>query len=89
MTTFQNSSFSLQSVRSFFRKNVDTCLEWLSHMRGCVVSIAIHAGLPAVAVRHGYAALKDLSKQPNYLNEVSSYGVNFDQVKFLFSTWSL
>ena len=60
----------LQSVRTFFRKNVDTCLEWLSHMRGCVVSIAIHAGLPAVAVRHGFAGLKDLAKQ-SYLKEVS------------------
>lgn len=53
---------SLQSVRTFFRKNMDTCLEWLSHVRGHIVSIAIHAGMPAVAIRHGFAALKDLVK---------------------------
>ena len=52
----------LQSVRTFFRKNMDTCLEWLSHVRGHIVSIAIHAGMPAVAIRHGFAALKDLVK---------------------------
>ncbi len=33
-------------------------------MRSSLVSIAIHAGMPAVAVRHGFAALKDLSKHP-------------------------
>ena len=53
---------SLQSVRTFFRKNMETCLEWLSHVRGHIVSIAIHAGMPAVAIRHGFAALKDLVK---------------------------
>ena len=41
---------------------MDTCLEWLSHVRGHIVSIAIHAGMPAVAIRHGFAALKDLVK---------------------------
>ena len=35
-----------------------------------MVSIAIHAGLPAVAARHGFAALKDFSKQ-SYVKDVS------------------
>ena len=35
-----------------------------------MVSIAIHAGMPAVAVRHGFAALKDLSK-PHQTKDVS------------------
>ena len=51
-----------QSVRAFFHKNMDTCLDWLSRVRGYLVSIALHAGMPAVAVRHGFAALKDLSQ---------------------------
>ena len=51
-----------QSVRAFFHKNMDTCLDWLSRVRGYLVSIALHAGMPAVAVRHGFAALKDFSQ---------------------------
>ena len=51
-----------QSVRAFFHKNMDTCLDWLSRVRGYLVSIALHAGMPAVAVRHGFAALKDISQ---------------------------
>jgi len=56
----------LQSVRTFFRKNITTCQEWLSHMSSCVVTIAIHAGMPAVAVRHGFTALKDFTKMRSY-----------------------
>ena len=48
-----------KSVRAFFHKNMDTCLDWLSRVRGYLVSIALHAGMPAVALRHGFAALKD------------------------------
>eukprot|EP00731_Ephydatia_muelleri_P029201 Em0020g845a len=51
-----------KSVRAFFHKNMDTCLDWLSRVRGYLVSIALHAGMPAVAVRHGFAALKDFSQ---------------------------
>lgn len=51
-----------QSVRAFFHKNMDTCLDWLSRVRGYLVSIALHAGMSAVAVRHGFAALKDFSQ---------------------------
>ena len=65
-----------QSVRSFFRKNMDTCLEWLSHVRSYIVSIAIHAGMPAVAVRHGFAALKDFTKHSNQYKTVSSLSLS-------------
>ena len=44
---------------------METCLEWLTHVRGYIVSIAIHAGMPAVAIRHGFAALQDFKKVPN------------------------
>ena len=63
ITNFLSPSF--QSVRTFFRKNMETCLEWLTHVRGYIVSIAIHAGMPAVAIRHGFAALQDFEKVPN------------------------
>ncbi len=35
-------------------------------MSSCVVTIAIHAGMPAVAVRHGFTALKDYIKMRNF-----------------------
>lgn len=47
---------------------MDTCLEWLAHVRGYIVSIAIRAGMPAVAIRHGFAALQDLGKTPHAKN---------------------
>lgn len=37
--------------------NRGTCQEWLSRIRANLVVMAIHAGLPAAAVRHGYEAL--------------------------------
>ena len=53
---------SSQTVRSFFRKNMETCVGWLSVVRNFIVPVAIHAGMPAVAARHGFAALKTLAK---------------------------
>ena len=47
----------LQAIRGFFRMNRGTCQEWLSRIRANLVIMAIHAGLPAAAVRHGYEAL--------------------------------
>ena len=52
-----------QAVRGFFRMNRGTCQEWLSRIRANLVIMAIHAGLPAAAVRHGYEALSDLNPQ--------------------------
>ena len=40
---------------------MDVCLSWLANIRGFLVSIAIHAGMPAVAIRHGCAALENLN----------------------------
>ncbi len=39
---------------------MEVCLSWLANIRGYLVSVAIHAGLPAVALRHGFAALENL-----------------------------
>lgn len=51
-----------KAVKGFFRKNMDVCLSWLSNVRGYLVSVATHAGLPAVALRHGFAALQNLMR---------------------------
>ena len=40
---------------------MEVCLSWLAIIRGNLVSVATHAGLPAVALRHGFAALENLS----------------------------
>ena len=47
-------------VRSFFRMNRGTCKEWLGRIRGYLVTIGNHAGMPAIAVRNGFEALNDL-----------------------------
>jgi PI-3-kinase-related kinase SMG-1 len=47
-------------VRSFFITNTNTCSEWLSRIRMVVIHIAMHAGDPCTAVRHGQALLGDL-----------------------------
>ena len=51
-----------KAVKGFFRKNMEVCLSWLSNVRGYLVSVATHAGLPAVALRHGFAALQSLMR---------------------------
>ena len=48
-------------VRTFFRMNRVTCQEWLHRIRSNLVTIAIHAGMPALAVRNGYEALSELN----------------------------
>ncbi|XP_076458807.1 serine/threonine-protein kinase SMG1-like [Babylonia areolata] len=47
-------------VKTFFRTNRSTCLEWLSRIRMCIMTVAAHAGLPAVVVRHAHELLRDL-----------------------------
>ena len=45
--------------------NRGTCQEWLSRIRANLVVMAIHAGLPAAAVRHGYEALILMEHNPH------------------------
>ena len=52
-------SLPSQAVRGFFRKNMEVCLSWLANIRVYLVSIAIHAGMPAIAIRHGFEALEN------------------------------
>ncbi|KAL8580399.1 hypothetical protein ACOMHN_020876 [Nucella lapillus] len=47
-------------VKTFFRTNRSTCLEWLSRIRMCIMTVAAHAGLPSVVVRHAHELLRDL-----------------------------
>jgi hypothetical protein len=58
---FSNAcNFVLQVVKTFFRTNRNTCLEWLSRIRMCLMTVAAHAGMPAVVVRHAHELLSDL-----------------------------
>lgn len=47
-------------VRTFFYTNASTCGEWLFRIRTVVIDLALHAGEPAVALRHGQSHLKEL-----------------------------
>jgi serine/threonine-protein kinase SMG1 len=50
----------LQPARLFFYTNKTVCAEWMSRIRWAVVMVAIHSGMPHVAVRHGFELLYDL-----------------------------
>ena len=56
-------------VRNFFRLNRSTCQEWLGRIRGYLVTIGNHTGMPAMAVRNGFEALVDL----RHKTKVSEY----------------
>ncbi|GFO31315.1 serine/threonine-protein kinase smg1, partial [Plakobranchus ocellatus] len=47
-------------VKTFFRTNRHTCLEWLSRIRLSLLTIAVHSGMWACAVRQGFELLRDL-----------------------------
>lgn len=46
-----------KAVRTFFRTNRATCLEWLARVRPRAVRLALRAGRPAEALRHAGALL--------------------------------
>ncbi|OWF37806.1 serine/threonine-protein kinase SMG1-like [Mizuhopecten yessoensis] len=52
-------------VRTFFRTNKATCLEWLSRIRSNIIKIALHAGMPAMAVRQAHELLRDMKENNN------------------------
>ncbi|KAK3583612.1 hypothetical protein CHS0354_039435 [Potamilus streckersoni] len=61
-------------VRTFFRTNKGTCLEWLSRIRLNLIAVALHNGLPSLAVRQAAEMLRDM-KESN-----KTQGPEFDQV---------
>ncbi|KAI8501131.1 Serine/threonine-protein kinase smg1 [Branchiostoma belcheri] len=54
-----------KTVRTFFRTNRATCLEWLNRIRLSIMTIALHCGQPAAALRHGYELLWDMKDNNN------------------------
>ncbi|GFQ70201.1 hypothetical protein TNCT_391641 [Trichonephila clavata] len=57
-----------KNVRTFFRTNKSTCHEWLSRVRATALVVALNAGCPAAAVRHGFELLKEWKNNGNALN---------------------
>lgn len=47
-------------VRTFFSTNSSTCKEWFSRVRNTLIQLALHAGQPALTLKHGHTLLKDL-----------------------------
>ncbi|XP_055937546.1 serine/threonine-protein kinase SMG1-like isoform X2 [Argiope bruennichi] len=67
-----------KNVRTFFRTNKSTCHEWLARVRSTAVVVALNAGCPAAAVRHGFELLKELKNNGNTMNadiESTLYGI--------------
>ncbi|XP_077868684.1 serine/threonine-protein kinase SMG1-like [Saccoglossus kowalevskii] len=52
-------------VKTFFRTNRATCQEWLTRIRLSAMTVAIHCGQPAVAVRHAFQLLQDMKNNNN------------------------
>ena len=40
-------------------------MEWLSRIRSHIIKIALHCGLPAMAVRHAHELLRDMKENGN------------------------
>ncbi|XP_005098211.1 serine/threonine-protein kinase SMG1 [Aplysia californica] len=47
-------------VKTFFRTNRNTCQEWLSRIRMSLLTISVHCGMSALAVRQGFELLRDM-----------------------------
>ncbi|KAK9695390.1 Serine/threonine-protein kinase smg-1 [Popillia japonica] len=47
-------------VRTFFSTNSPTCKEWFSRVRSTLIQLSLHAGQPALTLKHGQLLLKDL-----------------------------
>lgn len=58
--------FVAQSVRIFFTTNRQTCVEWLTRIRAAVITVALSAGQPHVALRHSHKLLKELLENNNF-----------------------
>ncbi|KAJ8319497.1 hypothetical protein KUTeg_004588 [Tegillarca granosa] len=56
---------SPKAVRTFFRTNKGTCLEWLSRIRSYIIKLALHCGLPAMAVRQAHEVLREMKENNN------------------------
>ncbi|XP_052059400.1 serine/threonine-protein kinase SMG1-like isoform X1 [Mytilus californianus] len=54
-----------KAVRTFFRINKGTCLEWLSRIRSHIIKIALHTGFTGVAVRQAHELLRDMKENGN------------------------
>ena len=55
----------MQAVRTFFRTNRSTCLEWLARIRLAVIVIAEQAGQSAVVVRQAWELMRDMKHAGN------------------------
>ncbi|WAQ96320.1 SMG1-like protein [Mya arenaria] len=54
-----------KAVRTFFRTNKNTCLEWLSRIRMYVIVMALHAGMYTSVVRHASILMLELKDAEN------------------------
>lgn len=73
---------SRKAVKTFFRTNKATCQEWLARVRKAAITLALHLGHPAIAVRHGYQLLWDLSESDK-LNDQEFHQVAVQVVQAL------
>ena len=55
---------------------MEVCLSWLANIRVYLVSIAIHAGMPAIAIRHGFEALEN-PKTTVHVRQHKNYTVSY------------
>ena len=52
-------------MRTFFRTNKNTCIEWLSRIRVYLITVALHCGMYTVVVRQTSEILHDMKDANN------------------------
>ena len=77
MTSCARIDSTRQVVRTFFRTNRSTCLEWLARVRLAVIVIAEQAGQTALVVRQAWELMRDMkhsnATQTNEFEKVLVY----------------
>ncbi|XP_077980517.1 serine/threonine-protein kinase SMG1-like [Glandiceps talaboti] len=62
-------------VKTFFRTNRGTCQEWLNRIRLSAMTVALHSGQPAIAIRHGFELLQDMKHNNNTMGSEFEHAV--------------
>ena len=77
MTSCARIDSARQVVRTFFRTNRSTCLEWLARVRLAVIVIAEQAGQTSLVVRQAWELMRDMkhsnATQTNEFEKVLVY----------------
>ena len=67
-------------MRTFFRTNKNTCIEWLSRIRVYLITVALHCGMYTVVVRQTSEILHDMKDANNTQVYITSFWLSKAQI---------